>query len=241
MDEPRESLSLPDAEAGRDTLSPSFEKQTVDEPVFTAVLGDVLEALERDDLPFLVIGGVASSVWGRPRWTQDIDIMVRPVDARHALDALERSGFATEETFGHWLYKGVKDDVIVDVLFQSSGGIYLDEEMLERRVLREFGGLKLPLAAPEDLIVMKAVAHEEETPRYWHDALSIIARAELDWDYLLKRARIRARRILALLVYAQSNDLVVPDGVVKALFEMVFDESEHRPGEEGRGGAGTPT
>src|SRR5437588_6144546 len=233
MDEQRESLSLPDAEVGPAADSPSFEKHTVEEPVFIAVLGDVLDAFDRDDLPFLVIGGVASAVWGRPRWTQDIDVMVRPVDARRALDALERSGFATEETFGHWLYKGVKDDVIVDVLFQSSGGIYLDEEMLERRVLREIGGMKLPLAAPEALIVMKAVAHEEETPRYWHDALSIIARAELDWEYLLKRARLRARRILALLVDAQSNDLVVPDGVIRTLFEVVVEDDAR---EEGRGG-----
>jgi hypothetical protein len=77
------------------------------------------------------------------------------------------------------------------------------------------------------------VAHEEETPRYWHDALSIIARAQLDWEYLLKRARLRARRILALLVYAQSNDLVVPDGVIRTLFGMVF---EGDGSEEGRGG-----
>ena len=168
-----------------------------------------------------MIGGVASSVWGRPRWTQDIDIMVRPVDARHALDALERSGFATEETFGHWLYKGVKDDVIVDVLFQSSGGIYLDEEMLDRCQTRELHEIKLPLAAPEDIVVMKSVAHEEATPRYWHDALSIIARVDMDWDYLLRRARVRAKRILALLLYAQSNDLVVPDRVVRELLDTI--------------------
>src|SRR5438067_6875625 len=194
MSERLEALSLPEAEppgAG----PPSFEKQNVDEPVFLDVLKEVVDTLERADIPFLVIGGVASAVWGRPRYTQDIDLMVRPHDAKHALEVLEEAGFDTQETFEHWLYKGLKNGVIVDVLFQSSGGIYLDEEMLERRVLREFGGLKLPLAAPEDLIVMKAIAHEEETPRYWHDALSIIARTELDWEYLLKRARIRARRI----------------------------------------------
>jgi len=232
MDERLESLSLPEAEVGPDA-PPSFEKQTVEEPVFLAVLRQVIEAFDREDVPFLVIGGVASAVWGRPRWTQDIDVMVRSVDAKRALDALAGAGFATQETDQHWIYKGLKDDVIVDVLFQSSGGIYLDEEMLEHGVRRDIGGLKLPLAAPEDLVVMKAVAHEEATPRYWHDALGIIARAELDWDYLLKRARMSARRILALLLYAQSIDLVVPDRMVRELFDMVQDTQTSE--ETGRG------
>src|SRR5437762_2344753 len=162
MAERLEAISLPEAEPD----PPAFEKQNVDEPVFLAVLKEALATLADHDVPFLVIGGVASAVWGRPRYTQDIDVLVRPHDAKRALEVLEAAGFATQETFDNWLYKGVKDGVIVDVLFQSSGGIYLDEEMLERRRHRELHGISLPLAAPEDLIVMKAVAHEEATPRY---------------------------------------------------------------------------
>jgi hypothetical protein len=38
----------------------------------------------------------------------------------------------------------------------------------------------------------------------------------------MRRARqAGARRVLSLLVYAQSNDLVVPDRVIDDLFEMV--------------------
>ena len=236
MAERLEALSLPEAEAGPDEGPPSFEKQTVEEPVFLGVLKEAVTALERADIPFLVIGGVASAVWGRPRYTQDIDLMVRTHDAKRSLEVLGEAGFATQETFDHWLYKGLKEGVIVDVLFQSSGGIYLDEEMLERRELREVDGTKLPLASPEDIIVMKAIAHEEATPRYWHDALGIIARQELDWDYLLHRARIGARRILALLLYAQSNDLVVPDRIVRELIDTV--QSTQPIGEEPSGSAG---
>ena len=217
MAERLEAISLPEAEPD----PPAFEKQNVDEPVFLAVLKEALATLADHDVPFLVIGGVASAVWGRPRFTQDIDVLVRPHDAKRALEALEDAGFATQETDEHWLYKGLKDGVIVDVLFQSSGGIYLDEEMLERCQTRELHEIKLPLAAPEDIVVMKSVAHEEATPRYWHDALSIIARVDMDWDYLLRRARVRAKRILALLLYAQSNDLVVPDRVVRELLDTI--------------------
>jgi predicted nucleotidyltransferase len=224
MAERLEAISFPEAKPGPEADPPTFEKQTVDEPIFLEVLRDVLAALDADGIPFMVIGGVASAVWGRPRYTRDIDVLVRPHDAKRSLEVLEGAGFATQETFDNWLYKGVKEGVIVDVLFQSSGGIYLDEEMLERCQPRELHGITLPLAAPEDLIVMKAVAHEEATPRYWHDALSIIARVDLDWNYLLQRARVSAKRILALLLYAQSIDLVVPDRVVRELFETIQGE-----------------
>ena len=75
-------------------------------------------------------GGVASASLGRPRWTHDIDFFVRPDTAGAALESLERAGFTTQRTNAYWLYKDIRDAVLVDVLFQSRGGIFLDEEML---------------------------------------------------------------------------------------------------------------
>ena len=40
-------------------------------------------------------------------------------------------------------------------------------------------------------------------------------------SYLLLRARQGSRRVLSLLLYAQSCDLVVPDGMVHALYEQI--------------------
>src|SRR3954464_6516569 len=98
MAERLEALSLPQPEPESEGAVPTFEKRTVEEPVFLGVLKEVVTALGSDDVPFLVIGGVASAVWGRPRWTQDIDVLVRTHDAKRALEALEHHGFATEET-----------------------------------------------------------------------------------------------------------------------------------------------
>ena len=61
MAERLEAISLPEAEPD----PPAFEKQNVDEPVFLAVLKEALATLADHDVPFLVIGGVASAVWGR--------------------------------------------------------------------------------------------------------------------------------------------------------------------------------
>jgi hypothetical protein len=101
--------------------------------------------------------------------------------------------------------------------------VYLDDEMLARAPEVAVGTRTVRVMPPEDLIVVKAVVHDEQTPRHWHDALSVVADQELDWDYLIRRARHGARRVLALLLYAQSNDLIVPDDAIKRLYATIYE------------------
>jgi hypothetical protein len=210
----------------------SFEGQTVSQETFVRVLGEAIGALERAQIPYGMLGGVASAILGRPRWTHDADVFVRPVDAPDALAALEREGFDTQRTNPHWLFKGIKEGVLVDILFRARGDIYLDDEMIERLVDSEFQGVALKTIPAEDLLVIKAIIHDEETPRHWNDAIAILASCDLDWEYLLRRARSGPRRVLSLLLYAQSSDVAVPDGPIKRLFELVFESG----GDDGRDG-----
>jgi predicted nucleotidyltransferase len=186
------------------------------------VLDETMAALREAGIQFLLIGGVGSCVFGRDRGTRDIDVFVRPETAEDALAALAARGFRTKKEYEHWLYKAWKDDVLVDVIFRSSRDILLDQEMLDRARMVTFRGREVPVAPPEDLVVMKAIAASEDTPRYWYDAIAMIAQTELDWDYLVARARQRgARRILSLLLFADSVDLVVPPEPIEALYEAI--------------------
>jgi predicted nucleotidyltransferase len=204
----------------------SFEKEDVDQETFLRILDESLRAIEGADVPYVFIGSIPSVILGRPRWTdnaEDIDYFVKREDARRALDALEEAGFATQETNPQWLYKGKKDGVVVDVIFRSTGDIYVNDEMLERAAVGEFKGRKVRLAPPEDLLLMKAIAHGQDTQTYWHDALGILAKGDLDWDYLLERATQHgARRILSLLIYGESNDLIVPTWVVERMVKTIY-------------------
>jgi hypothetical protein len=101
-----------------------------------------------------------------------------------------------------------------------------DLNEIERIGTEEFQGHKVRLVSPEDLLVMKVVAHGEETFNYWHDALGLVARGELDWEYLVWRARRHGpRRVLSLLLYAQSVDLVVPSKVIEELYDTIHEAS----------------
>jgi hypothetical protein len=194
--------------------------------VVAAVLAEAVKALDRVRLPYLLIGGLASSLLGRPRCSTDVDLLVRPVDAPAALAALEEEGFRTERTNPHWLYKAFRRDVLVDLLFQASGALYVDDEMLRRSAMRAYRDVPVRVVAPEDLIVMKAIVHDEETPRHWGDALSVVAAGELDWDYLLWRARAGPRRLLSFLLYATSVDLHVPREALRRLGALVLEDRE---------------
>ena len=193
-----------------------------DVETFLGVLDETLDAMRDSGIPFLFIGGIGSAVYGRDRGTRDIDLYVRPEMARKTLDVLAARGFETKVEYEHWLYKAFKSGVLVDVIFRSSRDVLLTDEMLERARTMTFRGRELPVAAPEDLVVMKAIATSEDTPRYWYDAVAIIAQTELDWDYLVTRARQHgARRVLSLLLFADSLDLVVPPDPIEVLYEAI--------------------
>jgi len=198
-------------------------------------LTDFLDTLDRSvktlgsaGIPFGAIGGIAAVVWGRPRWdpeSADIDLMVRPQDAGAARAALVEEGFEDVPTADdHWLRRVRRGDIGVDVIFRAAGDVYLDDDMLDRVVERDFEGVTVPVVSAEDTVVMKALAFGEQTPTYWAEALSIIARCDLDWDRLLRRARHGRHRVLSLLVYAQSQDLAVPGSAVRALFAATQDD-----------------
>jgi predicted nucleotidyltransferase len=194
----------------------------IDKEILLDVLDDAIAALRDGDVPFLVMGGIASAAFGRPRATWDIDLFVRMADVERALEALGVYGFETDVVYEHWLSKAKRDDVTVDVIGRSTPDILLDDEMLARAVRREYQGRTLTLIPPEDLVVMKALASSEDTPRYWYDALGVIGHTDLDYDYLIRRARASgSRRVLSLLLYAWSNDLVVPTDVLRTLFDLV--------------------
>lgn len=185
------------------------------------MLKEAIDAIEQASIPHALIGGIASCGFGRPRWTHDIDVLVRPEDAGRVLIVLAERGFRTEKTDIRWLFKAFKRRVMVDVIFRS-GNMYLDQEMAERLVESVFQEHRVRCAPKEDLVVMKAMITDETGVHHWHDALGIIATGGLDWPYLERRASRAPRRVLSLLLYAQSVDLTVPNSVIEVLYRRIY-------------------
>lgn len=193
---------------------------------FDKALFATLDALDSRKVDYALIGGIAASSLGRPRPTQDIDIFVRPEDAEATLEVLQQSGFQTNRFNPSWIYKAYKEDVLIDIIFRSEGGFYFDTEMKDHSILANYHGRQIRVVSPEDFILIKCAVHSEEGHHHWHDALSVLGQAKLDWDYLLHRSRKAPRRLMALLIYAQSSDIAVPNFLIQRLYETLFGSGQ---------------
>lgn len=193
------------------------------------ILFEAIDSLEEYGIPYALIGGVATKSLGRPRITHDIDLFVRPDDAERTLEVLKTKGFTTQKRDPFWLFKAWKENILVDVIFKSSGDIYFDEEVQSHVRRMSYLGQSVNSISPEDFLVIKAAAHQEHNPHHWHDALAVLKQGNLDWEYLLRRAKNAPRRVLALLIYGQSNDIAVPNDVIKKLYRSVFEAPSYVP------------
>ncbi len=196
-------------------------------PVINKVMFAAIDAVEESGIPYALIGGVAVKSLGRTRVTHDVDLFVRPDDADRVLEVLEKKGFHTQKRDPFWLYKAWQDEILVDVIFKSTGDIYFDEEVRAHVRRVPYLGRYVNAISPEDLIIIKAAAHQENNPHHWHDALAVLKQGNIDWDYLLRRAKNAPRRILSLLIYGQSNDVAVPNEVIQKLYRILFEAPAH--------------
>lgn len=196
-----------------------------DDAHLLAIGHEACRVLTDAGIPAMVGGGVAVWAYGRRRYTKDMDLFIPPRIPLLALDALGRRGFHTRETDASWLYKAIKEDVLVDLIVWTTGNIRVNEETFARARAAQIDGLSFTLMGPEDVLFRKILSHKEER-RDWYDGLSMIAApvASFDWEYFLRLVGIRhARRTLSFLFYAQSElrPDVIPASVVAELLDRL--------------------
>jgi hypothetical protein len=132
-------------------------------------LRDLVAWLRATRVRGMIIGGVAASLLGRPRLTRDVDVVVLLEEARWAafLAAGRRFGFAGRRpdtlAFARrarvFLVRHAPSGIDADI---AIGALPFEEESVRRATLRDVGGLSIPVPRPEDLVIMKAVAHRPQ-------------------------------------------------------------------------------
>lgn len=182
--------------------------------------------LEEAGVPHMAGGGVAVWAYGRRRMTKDIDLFLPSGKQVAAMDALARRGFHTRDTDAKWLYKAIKQDVIIDLIMFTTGEIRLDDETFAHVRRQLVDGYEFPLMGPEDTVFRKIYSTDETRFHDWYDALAILRKRgdnDFKWDYFEKLARTRApERTVAFLFYVLADKEVracVPRQVVCDLLE----------------------
>jgi len=126
-------------------------------------LRDVFKSLQRHDVKYVVIGGVAAILHGVPRATFDVDILIEatPDNSRRLLDALLDAGLgsASLTTAEDVLANEItvfKDRVRVDVQTTTPGIQFADA--WQRRKTITYQGQEFFILSRQDLIASKRAA-----------------------------------------------------------------------------------
>lgn len=159
-------------------------------PDLSAFLAALTVELERRDLRFMLIGGQAVLLHGRPRFTEDVDVtLAAGPDAlpalRAASEALGLSPLPDDpEAFARRTFvlpvRHTPSGIRVDFIFSTTA---YEAQAVARATRVPLGGAQVPFATAEDLLIHKLFAGR---PRDLEDAEGIVRRqrATLDWTYL---------------------------------------------------------
>jgi hypothetical protein len=176
------------------------------------MLSTLTAALEEEGIVYAVTGSVASSRYGEPRMTQDVDIVLFAT-----ADEIARVGtrlrprfYAPSDTLAAAAqshdFANVVDNATglkADLSFLPAKGFQADAVRRRERIAIGTGGPQFWFVTAEDIILMKLNwRRETQSPRQWDDALSVarVQGARMDWRYLFEQAeRLRLKEDLERL------------------------------------------
>ena len=166
------------------------------------LLVKVAEILQKLKIPYMVTGGMAVFVWGRPRFTADIDIVVELTSATAeklipVLRSLSEINYLDENAardainrFGEFNFIDGESGIKID--FWVLKNDLFNQTRLKRRIPKIILGRKVFFISPEDLILTKLLWHKSAgTSRHLEDAESTlkISGGKLNIKYLKRWAK----------------------------------------------------
>ena len=152
-----------------------------------ATLRKVVALLRDAGIPFQVGGSLAAWARGGPEVTNDLDLMVRPVDAERVLSLLVEAGMRAERPPEEWLLKAWDGEVLVDIIFCTVEGEVTDEQIARGEELT-VTSVAMNVLRLEDMFALRLQTLNEHYLDY--SALLKMARAlreQVDWDAVRER------------------------------------------------------
>lgn len=161
------------------------------------LLVEIAKILERLGIKYFITGGFAVSVWGRPRATFDIDIVVKILESQagqltKAWKEISKAGYADEEM----VKKAIRNNEEFNFIDPESGlkvDFWVDKEdknnppEFENKKPHKISGQEVFFISPEDLIISKLEWYRlSESDRHIDDLKSVlkISGGKLNTEYL---------------------------------------------------------
>ena len=161
--------------------------------VFEKALTDLSSVFKNNNVPYMIIGGLANAIWGHPRATLDIDVTIWVLDdqIQKLLSILEEKYvFMVEEPIDFISKTRVlpiknKENLRIDIIF---GALPFEKDALVRAVEVKVGNSFIKFCTAEDLILFKIIS---ERSKDLEDVRNLLwyQRDNLDYSYLEPRIK----------------------------------------------------
>lgn len=166
-------------------------------------LAPFIEPLERLGVPYCITGSVAASVYGEPRLTADVDVvlLLRSADIAALQEAFPESAYYVppEETLRLELARSSRGHFnLIHHATQFKADIYiaghdpLHAWALDRRRRIELGGAGAWIAPPEYVLLRKLeYLREGGSDKHARDIRFVLATTALDLDFIENECKAR--------------------------------------------------
>jgi len=172
-----------------------------------------IAALERQEIPYVLGGGLGCWARGGPPSSNDIDLMLKPEDAERAQEALAEAGMRPETPPEQWLRKAWDGDILIDLIYEPSG-MTVDDEVIARGEKMSVEAMEIRVMDLDDILTTKLLALDEHSADY-RDLILITRslREQIDWEHLRERT---ATSPFARAFFALADGLEITPGAPAA-------------------------
>jgi hypothetical protein len=162
---------------------------------FLTVFLDVIRKLEQKQIPYMVVGSIASTIYGEPRLTHDMDVVIDILPAHisdlELLFPLESYYCPPQEILKSELTQRGQFNLLhhqsglkIDFMIRKNSAHSI-EEFRRKQKVDFIAGQKVYVACPEDIIIKKLVFYREGlSDKHLKDIRGIIAHSKIDQNYL---------------------------------------------------------
>jgi hypothetical protein len=183
-------------------------------PELTDSLKRAIAALERQEIPYVLGGGLGCWARGGPPSSNDIDLMLKPEDAERAQEALAEAGMRPDTPPEQWLRKAWDGDILIDLIYEPSG-MTIDDEVIARGEQMSVMAMEIRVMDLNDILATKLLALDEHSADY-RDLILITRslREQIDWEQLRERT---AESPFAAAFFALADGLEISPGAPAAI------------------------
>jgi hypothetical protein len=154
----------------------------------------VLDRVADQQIPFALGGGLALGVYTQKfRRSKDLDIYIMPEHCERVIDEMSHCGledyYSVKEYVRHWIYRGHRDDVIVDAIWaMANRRASVDERWVTTGPMVQMFGQEFRVIPAEELLWSKLYVLQRDRCD-WPDIMNLVYAAgpTLDWNHLISR------------------------------------------------------